>query len=77
LEGQESLAMKIKGWIPIKKIQLPSVPDEAFQWFHIIEDSDQFKTHRNLCCQYFNLDMTDKTQKSEFCMISSYLFFTL
>ena len=64
--GQESLAMKIKAWIPIKKIQLPSKPESAFEWFHAVEDTDSFKTHRNLCCQYFNLDMNDKSQKSEF-----------
>jgi len=58
--------MKIKAWIPIKKIQLPSKPESAFEWFHAVEDTDSFKTHRNLCCQYFNLDMNHKSQKSKF-----------
>ena len=66
LEGQDSLPMKIKGWIPIKKVQLPPKPDSEFEWFHLIEDSDTFKSNRNLCCHYFMLDMTDKSQKSKF-----------
>jgi len=66
LEGQDSLPMKIKGWIPIKKVQLPPKPDSDFEWFHLIEDSDTFKSNRNLCCHYFMLDMTDKSQKSKF-----------
>ena len=67
MEGQEALAMKIKAWIPIRKVQLPPLPEADFEWFHIIEDSEQFKNNRNLCCLYlnFNLDMTDKSQKSK------------
>ena len=61
--------MKIKAWIPIKKIQLPSKPEQAFEWFHIIEDTDTFKAHRNLCCLFFNLDMTDKSQKSKLSIV--------
>ena len=57
--------MKIKAWIPIRKVQLPPLPEADFEWFHIIEDSEQFKNNRNLCCLYFNLDMTDKSQKSK------------
>jgi hypothetical protein len=56
---------KIKAWIPIKKIQLPSKPASAFEWFHIIEDSENFKVNRNLCCLFFGLDMSDKSQKSK------------